>query len=134
MLIPKRKPLPQGEIKMGLTHVAVKLRDRDSKETFTADFHIDTGATDSMAPASELKRIGIQPIGTRAYELADGQLEEFQVGYAEFSFMDDTILGRVIFGPDNAEPILGAIALESVGVAVDPVNHRLIKLRALSLK
>ncbi|HKG96934.1 MAG TPA: clan AA aspartic protease [Pyrinomonadaceae bacterium] len=119
---------------MGLTHVAVKLRNRDSKETFTADFLIDTGATDSMVPASELKRIGIQPIGTRAYELADGQLEEFQVGYAEFSFMDDTILGRVIFGPDNVEPILGAIALESVGVVVDPVNHRLIKLRALSLK
>jgi len=119
---------------MGLTHIAVKLRNRGSKETFDADFLIDTGTTDSMAPASELTRIGIEPTGTREYELADGELEEFQVGYAEFSFMDDTILGRVIFGPDNSEPILGAIALESVGVMVDPVNHRLVKLRALSLK
>jgi hypothetical protein len=48
--------------------------------------------------------------------------------------MDDTIVARVIFGPDDAEPILGAIALELAGVMVDPVNHVLKKLPAISLK
>lgn len=119
---------------MGLTHVAVKLRNRGSEDTFTAKFFIDTGATDSMAPASELERIGVVPDGRRTYELATGELEQFEVGYAEFSFMNDTILARVIFGPDNTEPILGAIALELAGVMVDPVNQSLKKLPALSLK
>ena len=119
---------------MGLTHVAVKLRNRGSEDTFTAKFFIDTGATDSMAPASELERIGVVPDGRRTYELATGELEQFEVGYAEFSFMNDTILARVIFGPDNTEPILGAIALELAGVMVDPVNQTLKKLPALSLK
>ena len=119
---------------MGLTHVAVKLRNRGSEDTFTAKFLIDTGATDSMAPASELERIGVVPDGRRTYELATGELEQFEVGYAEFSFMNDTILARVIFGADNTEPILGGVALELAGVMVDPVNQSLKKLPALSLK
>ena len=119
---------------MGLTHVAVKVRNRDSNETFTANFMVDTGATDSMVSARELKRIGLQPSGKKTYELASGELHQFEVAYAELSFLDESITGRVIFGPDNAEPILGAIALESMGVIVDPVNQTLKKLPALPLK
>ena len=118
---------------MGLTHIAVKVRNRDSNETFSANFLVDTGATDSMVPACELKRIGIEPIGKKTYEVATGELQQFDVAYAEISFLDETLTSRVIFGPDNAEPILGVIALESMGVIVDPVNHTLKKV-GLSLK
>jgi hypothetical protein len=45
---------PQGDRKMGLTHVAVKLRNPDSETTLTQEFLVDTGATDSMVSASEL--------------------------------------------------------------------------------
>jgi clan AA aspartic protease len=118
---------------MGLTHIAVKVRNRDSHETFSANFLVDTGATDSMVPACELKRIGIEPTGKKTYEVATGELQQFDVAYAEISFLDETLTSRVIFGPDNAEPILGVIALESMGVIVDPVNHTLKKV-GLSLK
>ena len=118
---------------MGLTHIAVKVRNRDSNETFSANFLVDTGATDSMVPACELKRIGIEPTGKKTYEVATGELQQFDVAYAEISFLDETLTSRVIFGPDNAEPILGVIALESMGVIVDPVNHTLKKV-GLSLK
>ena len=104
---------------MGLTHVAVKLRNGDSNDAFSASFLVDTGATDSMVPASELRRIGIEPNGKKTYELASGELQKYEVAFAEFSFMDETIVSRVIFGPDNAEPILGVLALEAVGVVVD---------------
>lgn len=119
---------------MGLTHVAVKLRNHDSSDTFTANFLVDTGATDSMVPACELRRIGIKPNHKKTYELASGELIKFDVGYAEFSFMDETIESRVIFGPDNAEPILGVLALEAVGVVVEPSSQKLKKLPALPLK
>jgi hypothetical protein len=39
--------------------------------------------------------------------------------------MDEITAGRVIFGPDNAEPILGVTALESVGVTIDPTSRTL---------
>ena len=118
---------------MGLTHVAVKVRNRDSNETFSGNFLVDTGATDSMVPARELKRIGIEPTGKKTYEVATGELQQFDVAYAEISFLDETLTSRVIFGPNNTEPILGVIALESMGVIVDPVNQTLKKV-GLKLK
>ncbi len=42
--------------------------------------------------------------------------------------------GRVIFGPDDVEPILGVTALESVGITVDPANRTLKRLPAIPLK
>ena len=125
---------PQGERKMGLTRVAVKLRNPASENTLTRKFLVDTGATDSMVSASDLKRIGVVPTGKRAYELATGEQIEFEVGYAELSFMGDTIQTRVIFGPDDIEPILGAVAMELAGLVVDPTNQMLRRLPALPLK
>ena len=119
---------------MGLTHVAVKVCNRASKDTFTANFLVDTGATDSMVPACELKRIGIQPSAKKPYELANGEIHRYEVAWVELSLMEETIESRVIFGPDNAEPILGVMALEAVGLVVDPTNQKLKKLPALPLK
>ena len=118
---------------MGLTRVAVTLRNMGSPESFQSQFLVDTGATDSMAPASELRRIGIQPIGKMSYELATG-IVEYEYGLAEISFIGETTAGRVIFGPDNVEPLLGVTALESVGVTVDPTNLTLKRLPAIPLK
>jgi hypothetical protein len=39
-----------------------------------------------------------------------------------------------MFGADDAEPILGVIALEQAGFMVDPVAERLKRLPARSLK
>src|ERR1041384_7590679 len=124
----------QGERKMGLTRVAVKLRKPGSQEALSETLLVDTGATDSMIGTSILRRLGVVPVGKRTYELATGELQDFEVGYAELSFMGDTIQTRVIFGPDDTEPILGAIALELAGFVVDPTNETLRKLPAHPLK
>ena len=118
---------------MGLTHVPVTVSNLVTKDSFTARFLIDTGATDSMAPAFELKRIGIEPVGKRTYELANGELEEYEYGEARLSFLDEILPIRLIFGPDNVEPILGVFALEATGLVIDPGNHTLKRL-PLSLK
>ena len=119
---------------MGLTHVAVKVGNRSSKDTFSANFLVDTSATDAMVPACELKRIGVQPSAKKPYELANGEIHRYEVAWVQLSLMDETIEARVIFGPDNAEPILGVMALEAVGLVVDPTNQKLKKLPALPLK
>jgi len=87
-----------------------------------------------MAPACELRKVGIKPRGRRAYELADGQTVEYDFGFAEVEFMGDVTVSRVIFGPDSCEPILGVTALESTGIMVDPRTHALRRLPAISLK
>ncbi|HEY3132012.1 MAG TPA: clan AA aspartic protease [Acidobacteriota bacterium] len=120
---------------MGLTRVTVTLRAFGSSDgKYEADFLVDTGATDSLAPAEELRKIGVHPVGTTVYELADGSMHEFPFGLAEIRFMGELTAGRVIFGPDNAEPLLGITALESVGITVDPRNQTLKRLPAIPLK
>src|SRR5439155_17492157 len=49
-------------------------------------------------------------------------------------FMSEITAGRVIFGPEATEPILGVTALESVGMTVDPTTHTLRRLLAIPLK
>jgi hypothetical protein len=44
------------------------------------------------------------------------------------------VIVKIIFGPEDAEPLLGAIALESAGFVVDPSNQTLRRLGARSLK
>jgi len=121
---------------MGLTHVTVALKSFGvSNGAYEADFLVDTGTTtDSLAPESELRKAGIQPVGRTAYELARGRVEEYSFGLAEISFMGEITAGRVIFGPDDAEPILGVTALESVGITIDPANRTLKRLPAIPLK
>ena len=126
--------LPQEESKMGLTHVAVKIGRLGSNDLYDAQFLVDTGALDSMAPASELKRVRIEPVGKRTYELASGELQDYEYGLAELRFMDEITSTDIIFGPENIEPILGVVALENAGFIVDPKNQTLRKLRVRSLK
>ena len=48
--------------------------------------------------------------------------------------MGELTSGRVIFGPDNAEPLLGVTALESVGILVDPTTRTFKRIPAIPLK
>jgi hypothetical protein len=48
--------------------------------------------------------------------------------------MGEIVGATVIFGQDDAEPLLGVTALESVGIEVDPSNQRLKRLPAVRLK
>jgi clan AA aspartic protease len=124
---------------MGLTRIAVELSRMNSPEEngqyiYKHDFLVDTGAMDSMAPASELRKAGIKPVGKRIYELANGELHEYEHGLAQVSFMGEITSTDIIFGPDDAEPILGVITLESANFLVDPKNQTLTRLLARPLK
>ena len=120
---------------MGLMYVTVALkRVGDADAHYEAVFLVDTGASDTMAPASELQRIGIEPVGRLTYELADGTLHEYAFGLAQIEFMGEVTAGRVIFGPEGTEPILGVVALQSVGIVVDPRTESPKRLPAIPLK
>jgi len=120
---------------MGLIHVTVSLRATEkSRKKYEANFLVDSGATDTLAPGSSLKKAGIKPVGKRTYELADGSPVEYSFGVALIEFMGEITAGRVIFGPEGTEPLLGVNALESVGIVIDPRNQQLKRLPAVSLK
>ena len=120
---------------MGVTYVTVQLSDLQKLGTpFQAEFLVDTGSIDCMAPSDKLHAAGIHPEGKAVYELANGQPIEYEYGFARISFMGAETVAQVIFGPPGIEPILGVVALENTGVIVDPLTKTLKRLHAKPLK
>ncbi|MDI6792284.1 MAG: clan AA aspartic protease [bacterium] len=120
---------------MGVTKVTTTVTNlAKSREGYEAEFLVDTGSIDCMAPGSKLAEAGIEVEGKDVYELANGQPVEYNYGYARVAFMGSETVAQVIFGPEEAEPILGVVALENVGIAVDPVSRTLRRMTAKSLK
>jgi clan AA aspartic protease len=120
---------------MGLMHVSVLVKAPNRTTAgYEGLFLVDTGAIDSVAPESALLKAGIQPVGRQTYQLADGSVREYAFGVAQIEFMGKVTGGRVIFGPEGLEPILGVTALESAGIVIDASNQTLKQLPAISLK
>ena len=120
---------------MGITHVDVTIRNpAEPERSWEGSFLVDTGAIDSLVPRPRLQAIGIEPEGQRWYELADGSEIRMDVAVARIEFMGEFVGGTIIFGDEDAEPLLGVTALESVGVEADPRNQRWKKLPAVRLK
>lgn len=124
----------QGE-RVGFIRIPVSIKVVGGPDvSYDAAFLVDTGAIDSMAPASELARAGIKPVGKLTYELADGRLIDYEFGLAQIEFMGAITSGRIIFGADDCEPLLGVTQLESAGIVIDPRTGNLKRLPAIPLK
>ncbi len=78
--------------KMGATHVTVAIRNPSQRDrVWEGEFLVDTGATDCMVPRSALESIGLQPLGKRTYELADGSKIKFDAAVGQVEFMGDFV-------------------------------------------
>ena len=120
---------------MGIIHVTVSVANlKQDQPPYEADFLVDTGAIDCLAPASSLAAAGIEVEGRDVYELANGEVVEYPFGFARVSFMGSETVAQIIFGPEGCEPILGTVALENTGIAVDPVSRTLGRMAAKPLK
>jgi len=87
---------------------------------------VDTGATMSWVPRSMLESIGIAPVSRRVFLLADGRRVERQTGIVGLS-LDGVMVGTTaVFAEAGDDLILGATALEALGMLVDPVDKKLL--------
>jgi clan AA aspartic protease len=120
---------------MGITHVTTEIKSLSGRgKAYRAEFLVDTGAVDCMAPASRLRAVGIKPEGKAVYEMADGRPVEMRYGFARVSFVGAETVVQIIFGPEDCEPLLGVVALENTGITIDPRTRRLRKVHAKPLK
>jgi clan AA aspartic protease len=120
---------------MGLTHVTTTIRKLAGRGSgYTADFLVDTGAVDCLAPAKALRKAGVKVEGKKIYELADGRPIELEYGFARIWVLGEETVTPVIFGPEDSEPLIGVLALEGLGITVDPKTRSLKREAARSLK
>ena len=119
---------------MGTTYANVIVRNPAAPEQeLRGRFLVDTGALDSLIPRPWLEAVGLEPRGSRVYELADGTQVRFDAAVAELEIMGEVVGGAVLFGEPHAQPLLGVTALESAGLVVDPVNLELRRLPSVRL-
>ena len=120
---------------MGVTQVTVLIRNpAEPDRTWEGLFLVDTGAIDSLVPRPQLEAIGLRPKGQRVYGLAYGSEVRLDITTADIEFMGEIVGGTIVFGAEDAEPLLGVTALESVGIEVDPRNQTLKRLPTTRLK
>ena len=86
----------------------------------------DTGATLTMLPGDVLESLGIQRLRRIPLVLADGRRAERDIGHAIVALNGDSVPCRVVFGDSGDAVLLGLTVLEQAGLAVDPVQRRLV--------
>jgi clan AA aspartic protease len=87
---------------------------------------VDKGATYTVLPSDLARRLGIVE-GPRRIKvrLADGRQKSMRVGTVIVRVLGREAASTVLIGPRGIEPLLGAEALEALGLAVDPTSRRL---------
>lgn len=96
-----------------------------SKQSVGWDGLVDRGATFPLIPETVLLSLGMRPKGKKIFTLADGSQKKLPVGETRLTYNGIPAPCLVVFAPQGAEPLGGALALESLGLEVDPVNRRL---------
>ncbi len=111
---------------MGLTVLEVEVGNPANPEaTEKLEFLIDSGAIYSVVPTPLLAKLGIQPLATQDFRLADGSKISRKKGGAFFRFGDRVGEADVIFGEEGDSTLLGAFTLEALGLSLDPLRREL---------
>ncbi|MDO8617268.1 MAG: aspartyl protease family protein [Dehalococcoidia bacterium] len=87
---------------------------------------VDTGATNTVVPRDLLQTLGVQPYRSSTFWLADGRQLQLDIGRTWVTVDGQREFTQVVFGPVGCEPVLGAVTLEEMGLAVDSVARRLV--------
>jgi clan AA aspartic protease len=111
---------------MGIFSVPMSVGDETARRFEDIEAMVDTGASNTRLPAELLDRLGIRPHRSATFELADGRELELPIGRAWVRVDGQQEFTQVVFGPTGSGPLLGAITLEEMNLAVDPVTKRLV--------
>ncbi|HXP59505.1 MAG TPA: aspartyl protease family protein, partial [Dongiaceae bacterium] len=76
---------------------------------------VDSGAIYSVVPQAVLERLGIKPLATEEFRLADGSGITRKKGIALFRYENRVGGADVIFGEPGDGQLLGAFSLEALG-------------------
>jgi clan AA aspartic protease len=117
---------------MGLTVLEIEVGNpAKPRVTRKVEFLVDSGAIYSVVPASVLKRLGIRPLKREEFRLANGEKIVRKKGGALFRYGDRVGVADVVFGERGDSTLLGALTLEALGLALDPLRRELKPLPML---
>jgi predicted aspartyl protease len=87
---------------------------------------VDTGSELTWVPAETLEALGVRPVKTLRFRVADGRTLERQVGYAIIHAGGTQTTDEVAFAEPGDMVLLGARAMEGLNLRVEPRLKRLV--------
>ena len=111
---------------MGIFSVPIAIGDLQRRRWATLDAVVDTGASITSAPASVLRELGVEPIDSHRFQFGQVETRAMDIGQAWLRVEGKERITLVLFNEENTPPLLGALALESLFMGVDPVGQKLV--------
>lgn len=112
---------------MGVFATPVSIGNIEGGDRAEMEAMVDTGASDSMFPASLLEHLHVHPRTQVDYVLADGSEVTYGRGQAHITIDDRDGICPVIFGPEGDDNcLIGATTLQILMFTVDSANETLI--------
>jgi predicted aspartyl protease len=112
---------------MGLFHVAARLSGPTGRGE-EVELLVDCGATFVVVPQSLADRLELRPNRTCPIQTAGGRDETWPLAEVRLALNGDEVNTRCLIAPAGPA-LLGAVALESLLLAVDPVAKRLVPVK-----
>jgi clan AA aspartic protease len=116
---------------MGQLRVAITLRSRVTDSSWTGEALVDTGSAYSVVPRPIAEMLGVETMRIQRVIFASGVAEQWPLGAVAIEYEGQHCPTAAFIGPPGGEVLLGAIALETLGLAVDPVNLRLVPMEPI---
>ena len=119
---------------MGTVFIAIEIaHPSDSSKSVILDHVVvDTGATLASVPRSLADELGLPVFTRRVVRTIENRIE-MDIAYAMLTIAGERTLQEVYVSDTYDEPLVGVIPLESLGLAVDPLNKRLVPVELLLL-
>lgn len=118
---------------MGAFNVKMEIGDGERERWTEVRALADAGASIASAPASALRDLGVEPLSRQTFRFADGSLRSMDMGQTWVRVAGREVITLILFNDEGTPPLLGALALESLFLGVDPVGKRLIAVDGLMM-
>ena len=100
---------------MGTFKWPLRISSMDGQQSQNIDATVDTGASFTTLPSNLLRELGIEPTGKRGFLVADGRRVEMEYGQAWATIDGESVVTIVVFGVEEAPPLLGPTPWEGLG-------------------
>ena len=112
---------------MGVFSTTVSIGNLEGGDHTEVHALVDTGASDSMFPASLLEQLHVRPRSRVDYVLAEGSEVTCGRGQAHITIDDRDGICPVIFGPEGDDNcLIGATTLQILMFTVDSTSETLV--------
>ena len=101
-----------------------------SGQTEEVELLVDTGATLLVLPRPLAERLEVAPRRSQPVVMAGGQRDAWPVGEVRLQLENQEVTTPCFIAP-GGPALLGAVALESLFLAVDPVAKRLVPVEGM---